>query len=118
MHGIGRREGIGISGLLEPVSHYTDAARAGGPGFVSGCWAGGDAYREAAGLDPGRVKAYLGLGLVLRRQRRSPEAEAIFRQAILLNPQGASAHVELGGALFEQARYPEAAAAFRDAIRF
>src|SRR5206468_12559579 len=60
-----------------------------------------NAYREAARLDPGRLKAYLGLGLVLRRQRRSAEAEAIFRQAILLSPQAGTAHLELGGALFE-----------------
>ena len=75
------------------------------------------AYREAARIDPGRLKAYLGLGLVLRRQRRPAEAEAIFKHAILLKPDGVSAHVELGGALFEQTRYPEAAAAFREAIR-
>jgi len=62
------------------------------------------AYREAVRTDPGRVRAYLGLGLVLRRQRRSAEAEAVFKQAILLKPDGVSAHLELGAALFEQTR--------------
>src|SRR5437870_13137479 len=57
------------------------------------------AYREAIRTDPGRLRAYLGLGLVLRRQRQSVEAEAVFKQAILLNPAGVSAHLELGGAL-------------------
>ena len=74
-------------------------------------------YREAIRTEPDRLKAYLGLGLVLRRQRRSAEAEAVFKHAILLKPDGVSAHMELGGALFEQGRYPEAAAAYREAIR-
>ena len=57
------------------------------------------AYREAVRTDPGRLRAYLGLGLVLRRQRRSAEAETAFKQAILLKPDGVSAHLEPGGAL-------------------
>ena len=40
------------------------------------------AYREVLGAAPAHFNALLGLGLVLRRQRRPAEAEAVFRAAI------------------------------------
>src|SRR5437762_14360766 len=75
------------------------------------------AYREALRMAPDDVRARLGLGLCLRRQRRPADAEAVLREAVLLQPGSASIHAELGGALFEQRKYTDAAAAFREASR-
>src|SRR3989442_4683171 len=75
------------------------------------------AYREALRLAPDDVRARLGLGLCLRRQRRPADAEAVLREAVLLQPGSASIHAELGGALFEQRKYTDAAAAFREGAR-
>src|SRR2546426_10425723 len=72
------------------------------------------AYREALRLAPDDVRARLGLGLCLRRQRRPADAEAVLREAVLLQPGSASIHAELGGALFEQRQYTGAAAGFRE----
>src|SRR3989441_13166541 len=75
------------------------------------------AYRDALRLVPDDVRARLGLGLCLRRQRRPADAEAVLREAVLLQPGSASIHAELGGALLEQRQYTDAAPALPGATR-
>src|SRR2546426_4422053 len=50
------------------------------------------AYREALRLAPDDVRARLGLGLCLRRQRRPADAEAVLREAVLLQPGRSEEH--------------------------
>jgi serine/threonine-protein kinase len=76
-----------------------------------------EAYRKAAGLDPGFVEAHNNLGNALFNQGRFPEAETAFREAIRLKPDLAEVHSNLGAALIYQDRDKEAVAPCREAIR-
>src|SRR2546430_14304936 len=70
------------------------------------------AYREALRMAPDDVRARLGLGLCLRRQRRPADAEAVLREAVLLQPGSASIHAELGGAPLQPRQDTDPAPAF------
>src|SRR5712691_7408599 len=72
------------------------------------------AFREATRVRPDFARAHL--GTVLRRQRRSGDAEAVYRDGVTRGG-GVQSHVDLGRTLFEQRRYAEAAVAFREGIR-
>src|ERR671935_3179849 len=75
------------------------------------------ALGEALTERPHDLAARLDLVLVLRRLRRTDEAEREARVAVALAPAAASAHEALGAVLFEQGHDREAAEAFREVLR-
>src|SRR5580692_581237 len=69
-------------------------------------------FQVTLGLDPGNVKAYLGLGGAYDSLGQTASAEKAFRHAIDISPQCWSCYNELGVFLNSHARYAEAAQAF------
>jgi Flp pilus assembly protein TadD len=72
-------------------------------------------WREAIRLDPGLVKAYIGLGIALRGKGQLAEAISLLREAVRLDPKNGSVQADLGDALRERGDVDEAIAAYRRA---
>ncbi|MFT3829097.1 MAG: tetratricopeptide repeat protein [Opitutaceae bacterium] len=86
-------------------------------------WQRNELYRRPAALwtdtvrqRPFNPRAYNNLGLALRDEGRTAEAEAAFLRAIELQPAHAFAHFNLGTLLLAQARYADAAAHFASCL--
>jgi Tfp pilus assembly protein PilF len=73
-------------------------------------------YRAALALQPRNPAVHNNLGVLLRDQKKRPEAEAAFRKAIALQPDDADVWNNLGVMLDDQKKVVEAEAAFRKAI--
>ncbi|MBI5135908.1 MAG: tetratricopeptide repeat protein [Nitrospirae bacterium] len=73
--------------------------------------------REVTGHDRRHAPAFMALGLLLARQRRTDEAARAFQGAARANPTDAAAHFNLGNALMQAGDRRAAIAAFREAVR-
>ncbi|MBI4468994.1 MAG: tetratricopeptide repeat protein [Acidobacteria bacterium] len=67
---------------------------------------------RAASLQPGEISYRIGLGAVLVKLRRMPEAVAILSDVLERSPDSYEARANLGTALFEMKNYAAAAPAF------
>ena len=76
----------------------------------------GAAFQKALQLDPNRVAAWDGLGLVRREQGRLPEAEAAHREAVARG-NVATSRIRLAGLLLLDERCPEAVDLLTEARR-
>lgn len=73
-------------------------------------------YQTALGWNPFLLDTHMGMGKILLKLRRYPEAERSFATAVQFKPDYAEAHMQLGIALLEQGRQDEAAASLRMAL--
>jgi predicted O-linked N-acetylglucosamine transferase (SPINDLY family) len=105
---LGRLEEAGAA--LEQVTRLADARAAGGD--LSGAAA---ALEALLALRPDWADALYNYGCILKRLRRTGEAEAALRRALAADPGHAAACRMLGGVLREQCRTQEALELFRAA---
>lgn len=74
-------------------------------------------YYRAIEKEPNNAVPYVGLGWLLRKQKKLYEAIAAFQKAIQLNPKYTVAYVGLGSTLANQNKLDAAIAAFQKAIQ-
>ena len=74
------------------------------------------AFQKAVALDPNNKEARYGLGLILAKQGKLPQAEQELRAATTLDENYSEAYTFLGQVLENQGRWTEAIAAFRQAL--
>ena len=93
-----------------PYNHGVDA-------FASGRLdVAGQAFREAARIDPSFDDASYNLALVELRRGRNEAAEALLSELRTRHPEDVDILVALGNSLFFQTRFGEAVAVFRDLL--
>ena len=73
-------------------------------------------FQKAVQLNPNNKEARYGLGHILARQGKLPQAEEEFRAAIKIDENYSEAYTYLGLVLSMQNRWPEAIAVFRQAL--
>jgi tetratricopeptide (TPR) repeat protein len=76
-----------------------------------------EAYRQAAGVDPRDVRAWLGLGDAQERLGDAAAAERSFRRAIEVDPENARAHLKLGTLLAQRGARGEGIEELEIAVR-
>jgi protein O-GlcNAc transferase len=74
------------------------------------------AFEEAAKVEPGNVKAYLGAGSALNEQRNYLVAQKALQHSLEIRPDLAEAHYELARSLWGQGKWQAAEPHVRQAI--
>lgn len=74
-------------------------------------------FREAIRIDPGNVKAYLNLGMLLGKQRRYAPAADAFAAVVRLEPDNLGARVHLAQLLLHLGKVAEAGREFEEILR-